>query len=130
MKKIALVLILYLICAPSAFARDIYPGTITVEGDKTILVRCALVKHQYVLQDADGAEGTPVATLRQQVALEQGIVSVTLLADYAEIDGKNRLLVLDIIDLKVGKSCHLMDLLNDMTENAEKEKQTEEEVVR
>lgn len=99
------------LAAVPAYAQDLYIGTVEVQKDQVILVRCDLVQNRYVLRDGKDARDKPVAALRERLKTLKAPVYVEVFGQYAEQGEDNALDVIGLENIKAGKSCHLMDAL-------------------
>ena len=94
--------------AATAWAQDLYIGTVKVENDQMVLTRCDLVENRYVLRD--GTPDAPVAALAARLATLKAPVYAEVIGEYEEDGDGNALRVLDIQGVQAGKSCHLLDV--------------------
>lgn len=89
---------------------DIWIGTIEVKRDEIYLKRCAIGQDMYMLKplnDDKVLESIPVAVLKRGES-----IVVTLAAAYHAGDqGKHELLVANVVDVALGETCHLIDIL-------------------
>lgn len=92
--------------------RDIFIGTLAVEQGQPVLTRCDVGETRYRLHDAKGTAA--VANFVKDGRSAYGEV----IASYAEEDGQHTLIVSAIDELTPGKSCHLLDALNDAENSA------------
>ena len=97
--------------AAPALAQDLYIGTVDIQKDEVILIRCDLVENRYVLRDRKGQ--TPVAKLRARLNTLKAPVYVEVIGEYAEVETEdgNGLDVISLEHVTAGKSCHLADAL-------------------
>ncbi|MEG3175600.1 hypothetical protein U1872_05105 [Sphingomonas sp. RB3P16] len=103
------------VVAPSATVAqeaglDSFIGTLAVEQGDVILTRCDIGNARYLLRDAAGAEA--VARYRQDGTPAYAEV----IARYSEEGSRNVLTVTDLADLTPGKSCHLLDALDALSQ--------------
>ena len=102
-------------------ARDVYIGTVTVDGGRATLERCDLGRTRYALSDA--ASGGAVADLRARPLPASGFWYAEVVGDYVEMSvddddvvtdaprSGHGLSVIAIEGLREGASCHLLDHL-------------------
>lgn len=85
---------------------DQFAGTLQKEGAQWVLTRCDLVKHRYLLRDADGqAEGFD-ALLPAEAKRADSAVTVAMAARYLQRDDGDALRVSRVLSVQPG-SCHL-----------------------
>ncbi|WP_417329938.1 hypothetical protein [Halomonas cupida] len=102
---------LFVLFSSDVFAMvDVYPGTITIEGDKVILTRCDLVSNRYTLISEQHENESLIDQLPEEIGIEGEQVTANVLAKYEEKNGENILVVNELKDVRSG-SCHLMDAL-------------------
>lgn len=104
------------VIAPSATVAqesglDSFVGTLSVEQGDVILTRCDIGNARYLLRDAAGAKS--VARYRKDGTPAYADV----IARYSEEGSRNVLTVADLADLTPGKSCHLHDALNALSQS-------------
>lgn len=104
-----------------ARARDVYIGTVTVDGERATLERCDLGRTRYALSDA--APGGAVDDLRARPLPASGFWYAEVIGDYVEMSvddddvvtdaprSGHGLSVIAIEGLREGASCHLLDHL-------------------
>ncbi len=107
MKKIVVVATL-LLSWSQAHALDVYIGTIETRNGKAHLIRCDLVKNEYILTDVDKSANGPVKRLMDKFGKQKPPIYAEVIGDYQEKDGKNILVAKAIQNIKQGKSCHLL----------------------
>lgn len=103
------------VVVPSATAAqesglDSFIGTLSIEKGDVILTRCDIGSARYLLRDAAGAKA--VARYRKDGTPAYAEV----IARYSEEDGRDVLTVTDFADLTPGKSCHLLDALDALSQ--------------
>lgn len=89
---------------------DSFIGTLSVEQGDVILTRCDLGNARYLLRDAAGAKA--VARYRNDGTPAYADV----IARDSEEGSRNVLTVTDLADLTPGKSCHLLDALDALSQ--------------
>jgi hypothetical protein len=89
---------------------DSFVGTLSVEQGNVILTRCDIGNARYLLRDAAGAKA--VARYRKDGTPAYADV----IARYSEEGSRNVLTVTDLADLTPGKSCHLLDALDALSQ--------------
>ncbi len=94
---------------PTAYARDIYIGTISIQDDRLVLKRCDVVQNTYELIDI--AEGGPVSRFLAVHASDSGRWYAEVIGDYEDRSGQKTLRVLALENVKAEKGCHLLDAL-------------------
>lgn len=108
---LALAGVTLLVAAPAG-AQDLYVGTVKVEGEHLVLTRCDLASNRYVLKD--GAPEAPAAALRARLPSLKAPVQAEVFGEYEEDGDGNALRVLAIEGVEAGRSCHLLDALQDL----------------
>ena len=103
------------VVAPSATVAqetglDSFIGTLSVEQGDVILTRCDIGNARYLLRDAAGSKA--VARYRKDGTPAYADV----IAHYSEEGSRNVLTVTDLADLTPGKSCHLVDALDALSQ--------------
>lgn len=103
-------------------ARDIYIGTVIVDGDRVTLERCDLGRTRYRLLDAESVD--VVADLRMRPAPTAGFWYAEIIGDHVETGADDAVVsdeqthtghvlsVIAIEGLRDGGSCHLLDHLD------------------
>ena len=89
---------------------DSFIGTLSVEQGDVILTRCNIGNARYLLRDAAGAN----AVARYRKGGTPAYADV--IARYSEKGSRNVLTVTDFADLTPGKSCHLVDALDGLSQ--------------
>lgn len=93
---------------------DIFIGMVVADGENLVLERCNLVRTRYRLLPAAGA-GDPLAELRGKT----GKIQAQVIASY-RADGDAHILDVAAIDnVRLGKTCHLLDAIDESFEKAE-----------
>lgn len=118
--SVATLLMLAGLSVAPARARDVYIGTVTVDGGRATLERCDLGRTRYALSDA--APGGAVDDLRARPLPASGFWYAEVIGDYVEMSvdddvvtdaprSGHGLSVIAIEGLREGASCHLLDHL-------------------
>ena len=94
-----------------ADANDIFIGTLSIEGERVVLRRCALAQNAYVLRDAEGVSA--VAAMRKREPAAKGYWYGEVIGKYIEIEGVDGLSVASVENIEADRSCHLLDLIDD-----------------
>ncbi len=93
---------------------DIFIGMVVADGDNLVLERCNLVRTRYRLLPAAGA-GDPLAELRGKT----GRIQAQVIASY-RAEGKAHILDVAAIDnVRLGKTCHLLDAIDQRFEKSD-----------
>ena len=93
---------------------DIFIGMVIADGENLVLERCNIVRTRYRLLPAAGA-GDPLAELRGKT----GKVQAHVIASY-RADGEAHILDVAAIDnVRLGKTCHLLDAIDESFEKAD-----------
>ncbi len=93
---------------------DIFIGMVIADGENLVLERCNLVRTRYRLLPAAGA-GDPLAELRGKT----GKIQAQVIASY-RADGDAHILDVAAIDnVRLGKTCQLLDAIDESFEQAE-----------
>ena len=93
---------------------DIFIGMVIADGENLVLERCNLSRTRYRLLPAAGA-GDPLAELRGKT----GKIEAQVIASY-RADGEAHILDVAAIDnVRLGKTCHLLDAIDESFEKAE-----------
>lgn len=93
---------------------DIFIGMVIADGENLVLERCNLVRTRYRLLPAAGA-GDPLAELRGKT----GKIQAQVIASY-RADGDAHILDVAAIDnVRLGKTCHLLDAIDESFEKAD-----------
>ena len=98
--------------APPLPQPDLFIGTLAVDGGHVVLTRCDLANTRYVLQDVE--RNGPVS----QYAAGHGEPAYgEVLGSFSEHEGQYALSVTEIDNIVIGKSCHLMDIINEASQS-------------
>lgn len=116
----SLVALAALVSCAAASAQDIYIGTLELEKSTLVLRRCDITEQRYELVDPPGAKDGVV--LRQRKSLKSGKppVYAEVIGVYDEAAGRSRLVVRSFANVTHGKSCHLIDAVDDLVKAQEK----------
>ena len=99
---------------PEAVPLDLFIGMVLTDGQDLVLERCNLGRTRYRLLPAAGA-GDPLAELRGKT----GKIQAQVIASY-RADGDAHILdVAALENVRVGKTCHLLDAIDESFEKAE-----------
>lgn len=99
---------------PEAVPLDLFIGMVLTDGQDLVLERCNLGRTRYRLLSAAGA-GDPLAELRGKT----GKIQAQVIASY-RADGDAHILdVAALENVRVGKTCHLLDAIDESFEKAE-----------
>jgi len=101
-----------LLLAGSASAQDVFIGTLEKTGDTLVLSRCDLGDTRYGLKD-DAEDDAPVADW-----LKREIVTPTQVSVFGSVEAEGDAYILKVIaidEVKTGVTCHLSDVLDQMT---------------
>ena len=77
-------------------------------------MRCDIMKNTYFLQNAKDAEGNPLEVLRKQLATNEKFYVYVLATYSGDNDQNNFLHVFGIYEIVTGKTCHLLDWLDEL----------------
>lgn len=97
-----------------AYAQDIFIGTLSTDGKHAILKRCDLGQTEYLLMDRNTEQSAPLAKFMNDHGNEDGFWYAEVFGIYEAKDERHGLRVIDIQNLQIGKSCHLLDALKDL----------------
>lgn len=93
---------------------DIFIGMVIADGENLVLERCNLARTRYLLMPAAGA-GDPMAELRGKT----GKIQAQVIASYRADRDAHILDVAAIDNVRLGKTCHLLDAIDESFEKAD-----------
>jgi predicted ATP-dependent serine protease len=108
-------LLALLLVAPAASAQDraldLWIGTIESEQNTLYLKRCDLAQNRYKLKELDASSGLLLSQIDVKKLKKGQHLVAEIVAEYRSENDHDILVIDSIQTIKVGKSCHLIDVL-------------------
>jgi hypothetical protein len=108
-------LLALLLVAPAASAQDraldLWIGTIESEQNTLYLKRCDLAQNRYKLKELDASSGLLLSQLDVKKLKKGQHLVAEIVAEYRSENDRDILVIDSIQTIKVGESCHLIDVL-------------------